>query len=147
MFAPYLSRIKNYNWSNPFTVTLPRIARVLHSMTHWADNYTTAGHILIISIPPWWRPGWRQRQVTEDQQPGLVRWQPPQEQHGGGGCYGAGSANYCSKIVNFLFFFRPCLNKLWYVYVSFLVVNFFCHEWTIEQIDWLICILTSLSHQ
>jgi hypothetical protein len=34
----------------------------------------------------------RQDQGAQDQQPGFVRWQPPQEQHGGEGCDGAVAA-------------------------------------------------------
>ena len=67
---------------------------VAHSMTHcqWVDNYHTAGVGRILPATT---------QVTEtvtetrmksavktkaqDQQPGLVRAEPPQEQHGGGG--------------------------------------------------------------
>ena len=55
-------------------------------MTHWAENYETMGRIRIIStcvtggVPD--EIG-RQDPGSEDQQPGLVRRQHPQEQHGG----------------------------------------------------------------
>ncbi len=43
-----------------------------HSMTHWADNYTTVGCIRIISTT-----------VTETRmKTAVIRRQPPQEQHG-----------------------------------------------------------------
>ena len=57
------------------------------------------------------RPGWsrqsrpRQRRVLEDRQPGLVRRQPPQEQHGGGGGDGDAAApgrNRCAHSLHIL---------------------------------------------
>jgi hypothetical protein len=47
----------------------------------------------------------RQDQGEEDRQPGLVRRQPPQEQHGGGGCDGDAAApgrNQCAHSLHIL---------------------------------------------
>ena len=103
---PYGVRYKNGTFRSWFCTEKP------HSMTHWADNYSTAGvgRIRIIStsvsdgVPDELEDG-RQDPVAEDQQPGLVRRQPPQEQHGGGGGDGAAAApgrNRCAPSLHHL---------------------------------------------
>ncbi len=56
-----------------------------HSMTHWTDTYTTVGRIGTISITVKEARMKSAVQGAQDQQPGLVRREPPQEQHGCGG--------------------------------------------------------------
>jgi hypothetical protein len=62
-------------------------------MTHWADNYATVARIRVrtISTTVMDEVG-HQDQGAQDQQLGLVRRQPHQEQHGGGGGDGAVAA-------------------------------------------------------
>ena len=76
-----------------------------HSLTHWADNYATVGRIRIISTCATESVGdpdedGRQDPVKEDQQPGLVRRQPPQEQHGGAGAFMLSLSSLQGNVLN-----------------------------------------------
>jgi hypothetical protein len=75
---PYCVRSKNGTFRSWFCTEKP------YAMTHWADNYETVEHPhrLYHSDGDPDEVG-RQDQGEEDQQPGLVRRQSPQEQHGG----------------------------------------------------------------